>query len=39
VGAGEVHIVFWCVYLKERDLLEVLDVDARILIILVGVVL
>jgi hypothetical protein len=39
VGAGEVDIGFWCVNLKERDHLEVLGVDVRIVIILVDVVL
>jgi len=26
---GEVHIVFWWVYLRKRDKLEDLDVDGR----------
>jgi hypothetical protein len=37
VRAGEVHTVSWGVNLKEKDHLEVLDVDARIFIIFVGV--
>ena len=39
VGVGKVHVGVWCINMRERDHLEFLDVDVRILIILVGVLL